>query len=141
GVEEQLVERSRRSKSADRNSFGQMEFDASESGVSHKFYQEREEVASDIACGQVESAMEVTSKGKEVQRNGNDKRDCRIVESVEVEKASEVDGAQSEGCTDRYGHEDISEDAGLRDCLSKEDPDRDSVDLKEEVQRPEIAPN
>ena len=112
-----------------------------ERGVSHKFDQEREEMASDIACGQVESAMEVMSEGEEVGRNGIEhKRDCRIVESVEVEEVSEVNRGQSEGCTESYSREDIREDAGLHDGLSK-DPDRDGVHLKVEVQRSEIAPN
>jgi hypothetical protein len=94
-----------------------MEFDGdvvSEDGVSHKVDQEREETASDISCGQVESAMEVTTEEKEVERNRiNYKIDCPMVKSVEVEEVCEVNRDQSESFTERYCHEDIKKMQGF----------------------------
>ena len=98
--EKHLAGGPRRSKSVYQNSFGQMEFDEDstlEWGISHKF--EQEEMTSNIACSQIESAIEMMSE-EEVGRNEIDyKRDCRVVELVEV---SEVNRGQPEYSMEHY---------------------------------------
>src|SRR5579859_2346716 len=66
--------------------------------------------------------------------------DCPMVKSAEVEEVSEVNRDQSEGFMERYCYEEIKEDGRVRDRLSN-DPYRDRVHLKDELQSSEMAPN